>query len=794
MPVKEQPRGWLNAGKVSPTAGYDLAGDYPAAVDGDGLPSLCGPVGKGGADMGAGKGSLSPLIERLLAMAFAQFTSAPVTAVTGVEGDDGGEVLFEPPTTWSVTREATREALGARASELLVQGPVLLVPPWERNPGVRRVGPRRRPELYAYEGVLRACTPAGSDHVMAVLTPADLWSSDAPWASGLRQDLAEFWDTHLVLYSQGGMSMGIHPGFRMAAAFLLPKGSSRPPGKIFQTVWGADEAVVEQDFERLLARKSGRGKYGYVLRELPHAGESLDFDRHDPAVLTQREELAGFGSLSTLGELCEILPRIDPAGDVGLICADEEPGAVRLLGGRDIGRDGTIAPPAEDTRWVHPPSGYLLRPGDLVVREVYGIGDPHGLVLGRVTELDLPAVASHLTVALRPHAGVEPQQIDLAVMFLRTPLARTLAGRSGLRVTARALRALPVPQPDEALAKAFDDLVAAREQLEGWQKEAEALMESVFAGKSAAQARSRIIDSGRSLRLRVEAASLLDELGHTVRTRFPYPIAYRWRETEALMSTDDRQAAHSAVLDTAEILLCYAAQHALALAHNAGVSLGAVTAVKEKLAGGRSGPGFGDWAAILNEVATSRKLRDLPAEHPLQELRRLLAGQATAQARQRLSERRNDQAHLRRVDTVDLPAAVQAAFADVTTLVEEARFLADWGLLHITEVRWDALSRTGHVAYRELMGDHPVVPTRSMTVPSNNLETGSLYLRDSNGAFHLLRPFLIGQDCPVCRAWSTFHVDRVPSSGVLLKSLEHGHVCQELSPAMPMALRHVGLL
>ncbi|MFF1962456.1 restriction endonuclease [Streptomyces sp. NPDC058232] len=617
--------------------------------------------------------------------------------------------------------------------------------------------------------------------------------SDAPWAGDLRQALAEHWDTSVALYGHGVVP-DVHPSFVVAATFLRAKGERQSPVKIFQTRRGEDESAVEKDFERLLARKTGRGAYGYVVRDLPPPQESLDFDRHDPTVLERREDLAGFGSLSTLGDLCDVLPRINLTADAKRIRSEEEPGAVRLLGGRDVQRDGAIAPPSEDTKWVQAPSTHLLEPGDLVLREVYGPSDPHGFIVAEVTEQDLPVAASHMTVALRPHADVERQRIRLAVMFLRTPLARTLAGRSRLHVTVSTLRTLPVPQPDEALTKAFDDLSAARQRLEDWQKEADSLLESVFLDKTAVQARSRIIDSGRSLRLRVEAASLLDELGHTVRTRFPYPIAYRWRETEARMSAGDLQAAYGAVLDTAEILLCYTSQLALALAQEAGVGLGAVTAVKDKLAGGRSGPGFGDWAAVLTEVATSRKLRNLPAEHPLHDIRGLLAGQDTAEARQRLSERRNDQAHLRRVDAVDLPSAIQTAFADVTTLVERARFLADWGLLHVTEVRWDALSRTAHVAYRELMGDHPVVPTRSMSSPSNDLEAGSLYLRDSDHALHLLRPFLVGQDCPTCRVWSTFHVDRVPKSGVLLKSLEHGHVFEEPLPAMPAALRYVGLL
>ncbi|MGY5060697.1 hypothetical protein ACWDFR_42660 [Streptomyces sp. 900105755] len=86
------------------------------------------------------------------------------------------------------------------------------------------------------------------------------------------------------------------------------------------------------------------------------------------------------------------------------------------------------------------------------------------------------------------------------------------------------------------------------------------------------------------------------------------------------------------------------------------------------------------------------------------------------------------------------------------------------------------------------------MPTRTMTVPRNDLNAGSLYLRDSDHELHLLRPFLVGRDCPTCRLWSTFHVDRAPKGKVILKSLEHGHVVEDASPALRASLEHVQLL
>ncbi|MEU4674803.1 hypothetical protein AB0F91_44415 [Amycolatopsis sp. NPDC023774] len=737
--------------------------------------------------MPEGYGSLSPSFERILKMAFAQLAPGPVTVLT--TSSEEGQPFFELPSEWSSVLEPSWQDLRSGVVRLLRQGPLLLIPPWQRRTGARKS--RRDVSLYVYDDVLRACRPADATSGMAVLTPAELWVSESPRAAELRRTLAEHWDILAVIYSTGAIPQ-IHPSFVVAACFLKVKQEHRPPLKIFRAPRG-DHPSAEKDFQLLLKRGGGSTQYGYVIRDVPPAIESLDFDRHHPDVVSQQSELAGFGSLTALGELYETVPRIHLAADSHWISSEEQPDAIRLLGGRDVRRDGSIALPADDSYWVKAPPEYLLRPGDLLLREIHGPHDPPGLIVAEITKQDLPAAPAHTTIALRPRTAITPQQIRLTVQFLRTPLADRLVGRSGLHITLKRLQELPVPQPDEALTTALDDLDAARHHLETWAKEAETLLESAFTYKTAVQARNRIIDQGRGLRLRVEAAALLDNLGHTVRTRFPLPIAYRWRETEARMSAGDQRAAYNAVLDTAEILLCYMALLTLALAWEAGIPLGSTAAIKEKLTSGRSGPGFGDWAAVMQEAATSRKLRELPHQHPIHSIRSLLADKEAADARQRLSDRRNDDAHLRRLDPIDLPRAVAEAFADLTLLVERSRFLTDFPLWHVTETRWDSLARTADVRYRELTGDHPIVPTKAVTSSRHDLEPGSLYLRDPTHELHLLRPFLTGEVCPVCRAWSTYHADLVPKGGVQLKSLEHGHVLHQPED-MSKALAVVGLL
>ncbi|WP_218027063.1 hypothetical protein, partial [Nocardia vaccinii] len=181
----------------------------------------------------------------------------------------------------------------------------------------------------------------------------------------------------------------------------------------------------------------------------------------------------------------------------------------------------------------------------------------------------------------------------------------------------------------------------------------------------------------------------------------------------------------------------------------------------------------------------------LAADHPLNELAGVL-GDSTAQAaRERLAERRNDKSHLRTVDILDLPGAVEQAFKDLTTLVKNSHFLADWSLVETMGVEWDHFRSCATLRVRHYRGDHVVVPTTTMTYHTSEIETGSLYLADRDHRLYLLRPFLIGQVCERCRTRSTFHIDVVKGRRVL-KSLEHGH-CVDCDITAPI-LTHAGLL
>ena len=67
-------------------------------------------------------------------------------------------------------------------------------------------------------------------------------------------------------------------------------------------------------------------------------------------------------------------------------------------------------------------------------------------------------------------------------------------------------------------------------------------------------------------------------------------------------------------------------------------------------------------------------------------------------------------------------------------------------MLHITDNEWDSLTSRGVAEMRILKGDHPVAPYQRHAHDLAGLEKGSLYVQDTLGGLHLLRPFLVGAE------------------------------------------------
>jgi hypothetical protein len=730
------------------------------------------------------------LLEGLLGDAFARFGQATPTVISVKPPKDaaGTWASFEMPFTWPSRVVPTPGDVGTAVSEQLAGGPVLLAPPWTRRQDHGH--PLSRDE---HEIAILNCAPSSPDDVLAVLAPAGMWVSRS--SGPVRDEIARHWRPTLILYITGVLPE-VHRSFVLAAALLRPREAQDSVLRIFRVPPNEDDSVITGDFRRLLRQGGGRSQFGYVLRDTPPPNETLAYERHDPALATRRAELAVMGNSTTIGELFEVThPGIHSVRD--RMRLNETPAqGVRVVTGRDIQRDGLLAAPDEDvTRWALVPESRQLKAGDVLLQRMFVPNDRYGLRAVEVAEADLPAVADDLVVTLRPKRPLsEPERI-LILGFLRSPLARQLAavaadGRANL--TQETLQEVHIPQPDEALSAALEDLARAATRFAGWHAEATALLESVFADDSAVGTRARIVGDGRKIRMRSEAATLLDDAGYTFRTTFPYPVAYRWRDVEAEVSARSFKTAYEAILAAAEVLLCYVANTGLAIARESGIELGAMTTIRARLKPGAHGLGFGDWVTIIKEIEGGKAARKASEDNPIADLRSFLADSDVGAALERLSDRRNDESHLRRTELMDLPAAVDAALADLSALYRAASFLPDLPLIQVTDFHWDSFRKRATMSYRELIGDHPVVPTRMITYDQPDVEVGSTYILDGQRRLWLLRPFLAGRMCPKCRNWSTFHIDEMGDGKVIYKSLEHGHTTEDA--ALDEALAFVGLI
>lgn len=83
--------------------------------------------------MPEGMGPLSPSFERLLTMGFAHLAPGPVTVLTTTSEED--QPRFELPSSWRAAQGPSWQELSVCATRLLPQGPLLLVPPWQRRTG-----------------------------------------------------------------------------------------------------------------------------------------------------------------------------------------------------------------------------------------------------------------------------------------------------------------------------------------------------------------------------------------------------------------------------------------------------------------------------------------------------------------------------------------------------------------------------------------------------------------------------------------------------------------------------------
>ena len=295
------------------------------------------------------------------------------------------------------------------------------------------------------------------------------------------------------------------------------------------------------------------------------------------------------------------------------------------------------------------------------------------------------------------------------------------------------------------------------------------------------------MQAGKRARQRQRAGRSVESLAFRIRTQYPYPLAYRWREVEA---RGKGLGGYSSVLACAEATICYLALLAIVGAQVLDVDIGKLVEIGRRLMERGKGIGLGDWIAVLREVGTSKRFRDLKT-FPFPEVLTVLIDEDTNDAVQRLQEARNDQAHGRGPKGAAVVVAIEDRFADLERLLQSAEFLVEYPFRFIDETRRDSLSGLTLIGYRDLMGDHALVPLGSDEHESSEIEAKSVYFLDRAGRYHLTRPWVT---CLERQQPATFHVERYDkkSDTVTLKSLEHGDTI--VDKRLASALRAVGFL
>jgi len=128
------------------------------------------------------------------------------------------------------------------------------------------------------------------------------------------------------------------------------------------------------------------------------------------------------------------------------------------------------------------------------------------------------------------------------------------------------------------------------------------------------------------------------------------------------------------------------------------------------------------------------------------------------------------------------------------TLLEATEFLAELPLRYIEDVQRDSIAGVTTYHYRNIMGDHSIIGVEEAQTDMVELEAHSLYLMHRRGDLHLVRPFLIRQECPTCKTWELFYLDTysVQADTCTLKSMTTSHTLTDSH--ISDVFRHVGML
>ena len=555
------------------------------------------------------------------------------------------------------------------------------------------------------------------------------------------------------------------------------------------------EEHIARDLKQLITQPAGKTRYGYVFNGTLEPNYPCSFDFYSEETERLRAQSSVLGEKVSLGEIADVYNGFRPSN------RNRGPGPRASSGfdficGRDITPDGRVN--LDELRHQERSSENVtfLEDGDICIRDVFTENSERGFVVAEFKGDGRQVTFGNGVIVVRPKPFLTLPQRHVLLCYLRSPVAGRLSVAKGsrlgglLRIFPSMLRDYPVPLAGKELTSALEAIAEARNAFRSWQDDCSQAEQAIMMMTDAEDVKREILSAGQLARQRHTAGTQVEELDFRIRTQFPHPIAYLWRESQ--VDSPNHYGQFRDILKTAEAATCFLAQLGILMARTTGKDIKYLPTIAERLRG-KSGTNFGDWFAILQELNESRKFRDLPSSAPFSGLTTMFQAEGIKDSLQSLMRERNDDSHGRVNHSTVNATDVERSANLLENLFAGMDFLTDYKLVQITETRYDALLKTTNYQYRNLSGDHPLPSVHKGTSERQDLEAESLYMIDQNEELHLFRPLLHYLECPGSHHLSTFYLDTYEGKGdeVTLKSFERSSTRQE---SFAMHFQAVGLL
>lgn len=660
-----------------------------------------------------------------------------------------------------VVKTLSPDEHGNELAKLITDGPENLVLVWDFQVVNKSISRKSRYHL-ALQTVL-AKMVRGSK-LLTFIPESFLYSASL---MAIRALICEFGWVRLIFNSpadklgefSSGVIRGIHPGFRLCGILIeLSEQTAHSATQFFQFKPEVPPTKSLLELTNLLGSQRGGCKFGFS--RVPPLDPEIPWlpDYHSPTTRKKEDMLSQLGSVVQLGQLATFHASRAAGSPQS---TSERKKKLKTIRGRDIHNDGSITPTISDSY----ESNLQLQEGDLIFRSILPPGAP--LAFYEIQVGDLPVFAEANTFVVRPLQTLTKQQRFLLVTFLASKVARDLLDvrSGGISLVPGIIRQLPVPFANEEVSRALEAIDDAKSLFSSWLQEAQEAQDQIFRD-ALRDPLDPLLTSGRRLRQIAKTGKLVNDLSHRVRTLFPFPVALRWRKVEG--AHDDLEG-YVEILDAAEALFGFLGSLTLGILLSEAAPLPKKCAEIGKALSNGKGITMGDWKSLLDECAANVPPSSKGA---LPEILSAWQNQETQGFVKTFLAKRNDHAHGRGPKFPSLQTKFQEAKSELLNLIRMFDCLTDYRLRYVEETRRDSIRQLTNYRYRDLIGDHDVVPLKSGVSEDPDLETHSLYLVSRDRTMKLLRPLLSRLNCQHCGHWSILCLD---GPGPRLKSLEHSH-------------------